>query len=238
MSNNIARVVSRLLVYTTLVSVAIVNASASRGQDSDIKKQLEGVDLDGVQQLRLSPNGELAAGLTKLYSNPGYGTGSFSLVKVWSVKEKQLLHEFRVRGAVYEAVFSPDSSILVSADKTGNLGSATTIRAWNLLNGSEHKSGGRFPGLSNKFCFSPDGNRLAAIQSPQYSWLNLLGEFELKLNVWQVTRSGVLSINIPNALGDHRATSPSGKIDGVALSEERGRKSRRASCVLRSGSTT
>ncbi|MDF1844813.1 MAG: DPP IV N-terminal domain-containing protein [Rubripirellula sp.] len=224
MSNNIAQAVSRLLVYATLVSVTIVHAPASRGQDPDIKKQLQGVDLEGVQQLRLSPNGELAAGLTKLYANPGYGSGSFSLVKVWSVKEKQLLHEFRIRGAVYEAVFSPDSSTLVTADKTGNLGPATTIRAWNLQDGSEHQGGGRFPGLSDKFCFSPDGNRLAAIQYPEYSWLNPLGEYEFKLNVWQVTKSGGLSINIPNALGDHRATIPSGKIDGVAMSEERGRK--------------
>ena len=224
MSNYIALGVSQILVYATLVSVTIVHTPLACGQDPDIKKQLQGVDLEGVQKLRLSPNGELAAGLTKLYANPGYGTGSFSLVKVWSVKEKQLLQQFRIPGEVYEAVFSPDGSILVSADKTGNLGSATTIRAWNLLDGSEHKGGGRFPGLSNKFCFSPDGNRLAAIQFPEYSWLNPLGEYAFKLNVWQVTKSGVQSINIPNALGDQRATIPSGKIDGVALSEERGRK--------------
>ena len=149
-SNSIRIKATKLLVYATLVTVAIVHTTPSRGQDADIKKQLEGVDLEGVQQLRLSPNGELVAGLTKLYENPGKGAGSFSLVKIWSVKKKQLLHQFRVPGAVYEAVFSPDSSILVSADKTGNLGYTTTLRVYDLMDGSSEKVG-FFSGLATSF---------------------------------------------------------------------------------------
>ena len=222
--HNMRLTAARLLVYATLVAVTIVHAAPSYGQDANIKKQLEGVDLEGIQQLRLSPNGELAAGLTKLYENPGKGAGSFSLVKIWSVKKKQLLHQLRVPGEVYEAVFSPDSSMLVSADKTGNLGYTTMIRAWNLADGSERQVGGFF-GVSNKFCFSPDGNRLAAIQYPEYSWLNPLGEYTFKLNVWQVKERGSLSISIPNALGDHRATFPFRTWDGNPDSDERVKKS-------------
>jgi len=218
-SNNILQKATRLLVFA-FVAVTTVHASPSHGQDADIKKQLEGVDLEGVQQLRLSPNGELAAGLTKLYDNPGPMSGSFCLIKIWSVKKKQLVHKFRVPGAVYEAVFSPDSGTLVSADKTGNLGYTTKIRAWNLVDGSERQIGVFF-GVSNKFCFSPDGNRLAAIQFPEYSWLNPLGEYAFKLNVWQVKKSGGLRINIPNALGDHRATFLFHKWDGNPESDER-----------------
>jgi len=74
--HNMRLTAARLLVYATLVAVTIVHAAPSYGQDANIKKQLEGVDLEGIQQLRLSPNGELAAGLTKLYENPGKGAGS------------------------------------------------------------------------------------------------------------------------------------------------------------------
>jgi len=224
---------ARLLVYATLVAVTTLHAAPSCGQDADIKKQLEGVDLEGVQQLRLSPNGKLVAGLTKHYDNPGPRSGAFSLIKIWSVKKKQLLHQFRVSGEVYEAVFSPDSSILISADKTGNLGYTTTLRVWNLMDGSTEKMGFFF-GVSNKFCFSPDGKRLAAIQFPEYSLLNPLGDYTFKLNVWQVTGDGGLSISIPNALGDNRGTLPFHKWDGNPRSNERVKKSlARVTPVLR-----
>lgn len=222
MSNNVRLNASRLLLYATLVVGVLVQATPSRGQAADIRKQLEGVDLEGVQKIRLSPDGKLAAGLTKLYDNPGSMWGSFSLVRIWSVKKKRLLHKFRIRGAVYEAVFSPDGSTLVSADKTGNLGYTTTIRAWNLVDGSARPGGGFFWGLSDKFCFSPDGNRLAAIQFPEYSWLNALGEYAFKLIVWEVKESRGLIIRIPNALGDN--ILPFDTIDGKAWSDERTQK--------------
>jgi hypothetical protein len=94
----------------------------------------------------------------------------------------------------------------------------------SLMDGSSEKVGFFF-GVSNKFCFSPDGKRLAAIQFPEYSWLNPLGEYTFKLNVWQVTEDGGLSINIPNALGDHRATFPFRTWDGNPDSDERVKKS-------------
>ena len=236
-SNNIRQKAARLLVIA-FVAVTTLHASPSRGQAADIKQRLEGVDLEGVdlegvEQLRLSPNGELVAGLTKPYDNPAPMPGSFCLIKIWSVKKKQLVHKFRVPGAVYEAAFSPDSGTLVSADKTGNLGYTTKIRAWNLVDGSERQVG-VFLGVSNKFCFSPDGNRLSAIQFPEYSFLNPLGEYTFKLNVWQVKERGWLSINIPNALGDHRATFPFRKWDGNPDSDERVQKSlERVTPVLR-----
>lgn len=233
MSNNIRPKAARLIVYATLVAVTTVHAAPSCGQDADIKKQLEGVDLEGVQQLRLSPNGELVAGLTKLYENPGKGAGSFSLVKIWSVKKNQLLHQLRVPGEVYEAVFSPDSSTLVSADKTGNLGYTTTLRVCRLVDGSSEKRG-FFYGVSNKFCFSPDGKRLAAIQFPEYSLFNPLGDFTFKLYVWHLIENDGQSISIPNALGDNRGTFPFHKWDGNPDSNERVRKSlARVTPVLR-----
>ena len=233
MSNNIRLKATRLIVCATLVAVTTVHAAPSCGQDADIKKQLEGVGIEGVQQLRLSPNGELVAGLTKLYDNPGYGAGSFSLVKVWSVKKKQLLHQFRIPGEVYEAVFSPDGSTLVSADKTGKLGYTTTLRVCSLKDGSSEKRG-FFYGVSNKLCFSPDGKRLAAIQFPEYSLLNPLGDFTFKLYVWHLIENDGLSISIPNALGDNRGTFPFHKWDGNPDSNERVRKSlARVTPVLR-----
>ena len=82
MSNNLRRKAVGLLAYATFVAVAILHATPVGAQDASIREQLEGVDLKGVQELRLSPNGELAAGLTKLYPNPGPRSGSFSLITV------------------------------------------------------------------------------------------------------------------------------------------------------------
>jgi len=197
---------AELLAYATFVAVAILHATPVDAQDASLREQLEGVDLKGVEDLRLSPNGELAAGLTRLYPNPGPRSGSFSLIKIWSVKKKQLVHEFRVPGKAYEIVFSPDGSTVVAADRTGNLGYTTTIRAWNLVEGSEHEVGA-FGHVTDKLHFSADGSRLAAITYPDYSWLNLHGDFAFKLKVWRVTGEGdVLNIIIPNAIGDNKAT--------------------------------
>ena len=159
-----------------------------------------------MQKLRLSPGSELVAGLTRLYPIPGSRSGSFSLIKIWSVKTKQLVHDLRVPGRAYELVFSPDESTVVAADRTGNLGSTTTIRAWNLADGSERRLGFFF-GETDKLYFSPDGSRLAAIANLDYSFLNAFGDFSFKLGVWQVTGEGdAMTITIPNAFGDSKAT--------------------------------
>lgn len=125
MSNHIFLRASHFLTYIILFAVTAVQAPPSLGQNANIKKQLTGVDFEGIQQLRLSPDGELAAGITGLYDNPGGKWSTHSLVKVWSVKTKKLLHEFPIPGEAYEFAFSPDSSIVLAADKTGNLGHST-----------------------------------------------------------------------------------------------------------------
>jgi len=91
--------------------------------------------------LRLSPSGELAAVLTGLYPNPGTRPGSFSLIKIWSIRNKKLLHQFRVLGKAYEVVFSPGGSTVVAAEKIGNLGITATIRVGNRAEGTERKVG-------------------------------------------------------------------------------------------------
>ena len=183
---------------------AILHTTPVDAQDASIREQLEGVELKGVQELRLSPNGELAAGLTKLYPNPGPRSGSFSLIKIWSVKKKQLVHEFRVPGKAYEAVFSPDSSTVVAAERTGNLGYTTTIRAWDLAEGTMRKIG-TCGNETGKLRFSPDGSRIAAVKQPDYFFNP--EPFAFLLKVWQITgKEKVLSIEIPNPLGDNKAT--------------------------------
>ncbi|MDE0864781.1 MAG: hypothetical protein OSA98_13405 [Rubripirellula sp.] len=138
-SNNFSLRAIDLLLGAALIGVAILDTVPLHSQDTDIKEQLQGVDLTGVKQLKLSPNGKLAAGLTGLYDNPGSRSGSFSLIKIWSIGKKELVHEFRVPGEAYEVVFTPDGSAVVAADKTGNLGHTTPIRAWDLAHGTERE---------------------------------------------------------------------------------------------------
>ena len=143
-----------LLVHATLI---VAHVAVAWGQDVDIKKQMEGVDLEGVKQLTLSHNGELAAGLTVVYRNHH----AESLMKVWSIKAKQLVHEFRFRGKAHALAFSPDDATLVTADASGNLATETKIRFWDLTRGKELKQFA-FVGQIRELIFSPDGGRLAA----------------------------------------------------------------------------
>jgi len=206
-SNNFSLRAIGLLLGAALIGVAILDTVPLYAQDADIKEQLQGVDLTGVKQLRLSPNGELAAGLTGLYDNPGPRSGSFSLIKIWSIGKKELVHEFRVPGEAYEVVFSADGSTVIAADRTGNLGYTTTIRAWDLAEGTEWEvgtCGGEIDGLR----FSPDGSRLSAVA--EFGYFSSMAARKLKteaivfqINVWQINGEGnVLSINIPDPLGE------------------------------------
>ena len=212
MSNNLRRKIVGFLAYATFVAVAILHASPVDAQDASIREQLEGVDLKGVQELSLSPNGELAAGLTKLYPN----SGSFSLIKIWSVKKKQLVHEFRVPGKAHEAVFSPDGSTVFAADRTGNLGYVSTIRAWDLAEGTE-RNVGSCVGSIGQFCFSPDGSRLAALVTISYFEAATLQKETgvacvSQIKVWRVADEGkVLSINITDPRGNAVELWPSVK---------------------------
>ena len=198
MPNNLHRETDLLLALATLVVVAMVHMTPVHAQDADITKQLQGVDLTGVKQLKLSPDGELAAGLTKLYSNPGARSGSFSLFKIWSVQEQELLHQIRVPAEAYEIVFSPDSSTVVTAEKKGDLGRGTTVRAWDRAGGKERKLGTSV-GKIAEHCFSPDGSQWATLT--QLSLWDHPSSV-IQINVWPVAGKGKpVSIDISHPLG-------------------------------------
>ena len=198
--------VLRVVCCATFAGLTILQSPPLHAQDADIKKLLKGVDLTGVQELRLSPNGELAAGLTGLHPIPGPRSGSFSLIKIWSIRRKELMHEFRVPGKAYEAVFSPDGSTIVAADRTGNLGHTTTIRAWDLAEATMRKIG-TCGNEIGELRFSPDGSRIAAVQQPDPFFNPKAFAFQLK--VWRITGKGnVLSVRIPHPLGEWMRSWP------------------------------
>ena len=152
--------------------------------------------------LRTSPNGKLAAGVTVLHEK----SGMRSVLKIWADKERELLHQFPIPGKVRAIAFSPDSSTVVAADRTGNLARVSTIRAWDLSEGTERKIG-TCVGEIGDFCFSPDGVQLAAVASLGYfdnmAELKPTGAFAFQIKVWRITGEGnVLSINIPHPLGE------------------------------------
>ena len=136
------------------VFAMLVFAHTSVGQD------------DGVRATRSQPppqspshsaSGKLRAEFVKLYGDDG----PRSLIKISTVKEKRLLHTFRVPGTVHAAAFNHDDSTVVTADGVGNLEWVSTIRAWDLATGKQRKLGSCTGGVS-QFYFSPDGSRLAA----------------------------------------------------------------------------
>lgn len=192
--------------YATFAGPTSFTLVALHAQDVEVRDLLKGVDLTGVQDFRLSPNEEFVAGLTRLSPIPGPRSGSFSLIRIWTIQKKELVHEFRIPGKAYEAVFSPDSSTLVVADRTGNLGFLTTIRAWDLAEGTMRKVG-ECGNQTGKLHFSPDGGRIAAVQQPDYFFNS--EDLNFQLNVWPIgSRAKSLSIAIPNPLGEARAVCP------------------------------
>ncbi|MDG1893645.1 MAG: alpha/beta hydrolase fold domain-containing protein [Fuerstiella sp.] len=83
-------------------------------------------------------------------------------LKIWSVRDKRLVREFRVPGRPLAVAFRPDGLELIAADGEGNLEYLSTIRALNLQTGAKRTIGscmGSIPSL----CFSPDGSRIAAV---------------------------------------------------------------------------
>lgn len=197
-----------LQLWTLRCAVAEHHLGKSQeSKDIKIEERLEGVDLSGVGSLTLSPNGELAAGLKVLYGESGPG----SLVNVWAIKEKRLVHQFRVPGKARAVSFTPDSSTLVTADETGNLGCESTIRLWDLAQGKERKLSACV-GQVDDLVFSPDGRRLAAVAK--------LGPFEImaggavasvvQIHVWQVAGEGdALRIDITHPCGESVELWPS-----------------------------
>jgi len=88
----------------------------------------------------------------------------FQKVKVWSVPDNKLLHEFSTPDRSFAPTFTPDSSTLVVALCKGNLGCAGTFQAWNLKT-KEKTELGKCNGTVFKINFSADGSRLAAVTS-------------------------------------------------------------------------
>lgn len=119
---------------------------------------LEGLDLSTAKKITLSPDNRLATGLTVLHENKG----TSSVIKVWDIKKKILLHEFRVPGQAHAIAYSPDSSVIITAAGAGNLAWATTIRKWNLSSRTG-KTLGTCIGAVRQFSFSHDGKKVAAL---------------------------------------------------------------------------
>ena len=78
-----------LFLGPVVIWLAILHTSAVEAQDARMREQQKELDLSGAGSLTYSPDEKLMAGLTKLYGDSGPG----SLVKVWSVREKRLLHK-------------------------------------------------------------------------------------------------------------------------------------------------
>lgn len=197
------RVVELALLAAFVGLAIILHTSALQAQETHIRKRLEGGDLSGVGSLTLSPNGELVAGLAVLHGESGPG----SLIKIWTIKEKKLLHQFRVPGRAHAVTFTPDSSTVVIADEAGQLACESTIRFWDLTQGKGRKRS-VCVGLVKELVFSPDGRRLAAVAK--------LGPFEnmadsmdsemacvAQIHVWQFAGEGdALRIDIAHPCGE------------------------------------
>ena len=84
-----------------------------------------------------------------------------SVIEVRSDADVRLLHSFRVPGVANAFSFTPDEKTLYSAEVTGNLGHATTIRAFDMGTG-EQRIIASCPGKVRQLTLSPDGSRLAA----------------------------------------------------------------------------
>jgi WD40 repeat protein len=158
MSNNLHNKIGTSIFHVTTVLLMIFFFTPAQAQNPLNDNRLRGLDLSAAKKITFSPNNELAAGLTVLHENKG----TSSVIKVWGIKKKKLLHEFRVSGQAHAIEFSPDSSAIVTASGTGNLAWATTIRNWNLASGTG-KTLGACIGSVRQFSFSHDGGKVAVL---------------------------------------------------------------------------
>lgn len=118
----------RVVLGTTFAGVVLLCTTVLHAQDAEIRGRLTGLDLSGVGSLTLSPGGGLVAGLAVLHGDSGPGSRG----RIWSVKEQRLVHQFHVPGKAHAVAFAPDSATVVAADRSGNLGWVSTVRAWEL----------------------------------------------------------------------------------------------------------
>ncbi len=117
------------------------------------------------------------------------------VAEIWSVKHDRLLHRFTIPGVGHQFVFSPDQSTLISTDDKGNLGTSTTIRAFDLVSG-EQRLLGTGPGDDGvKLVFAANGKYLAAYGSvgffSRHAVMEQEGKFCLaRIRVWDITKEG------------------------------------------------
>lgn len=190
---------SRALIAFILAAIctAANPTTALGGQDSQIRSQYEELDLADARRLTVSPDGELLAGLVRLPSLPRGPRDTRtpkdpgSLLKVWSLHEKQILHEFKVSGTAYAVAFGSDSGTVVVANKSsGNLGWMTTVGAWDLPTGAERELG-EFAGEVVDLRFEARGNRLAvAVKLGYFEALGAKGKAGIhsvgQIKIWSI----------------------------------------------------
>lgn len=116
----------------------------------------EGLDAVEVVKPAISPDGLMRV------------ETKFKVVKVLSIPDGKLLHQFQTPGLARTPTFSPDSKTLVFEECQGNLGCAGTLRAWNLET-NKSRSLGTCSGIVTRMNFSADGTRLTALTS--YSFI-------------------------------------------------------------------
>ena len=158
MPNILQNVIGTSIFNMTMALLMLFFFTPAHAQDLIGDQGLEGLDLSTLKKITLSPDERLATGLTVLHENKG----TSSVIKVWDIKKKILLHEFSVPGQAHVIEFSPDSSKIITASGTGNLAWATTIRKWNLSSRTG-KTLGTCIGAVRQFSFSHDGKKMAAL---------------------------------------------------------------------------
>ncbi|MEO1525208.1 MAG: hypothetical protein AAFX06_07210 [Planctomycetota bacterium] len=86
----------------------------------------------------------------------------FKMIRVLSVADGKLLHEFATPNRAMSPTFSADQKRLVYADCTGNLACKSTVYLRDLETGKEATVGDCY-GITLRFAFSGDGKRLAMV---------------------------------------------------------------------------
>jgi WD40 repeat protein len=113
-------------------------------------KELEQVLQDADKlQLAYSPDKKRLAHLS------GYW------VRVWSLPEKRLLHQFPLEGVPQAVAFNPDGGSVVTANGVGNLEYLSTIRVWPL-DATKGRVIAKCLGSVTDLSFSEDGSLAAA----------------------------------------------------------------------------
>ena len=156
-----------LLTFIAAASVApTVMAQESRTFDEglDPKKVVSFEDsapAPGSLHKAISPDGKFRAETT------------YKKLRVYSVGEEQLLHEFDTSDNTFSPHFSADGKTIYAAVCEGNLASISTLYSWNLTTGKRTRWG-ECRGIVLEISSDSDGKRIAATTS-----IGKLGMFAL-----------------------------------------------------------